>query len=352
MPKSRRRGHDGRVGLPPDSGRITAEITRIAAMPGDVQERAGALIQTLRPLLRHDAAWLSLLDPERWRQEPVVVVGHHDRFRQHITSAAFMADVERVGMHRGSRPIRVVDSPVPVSEVPAWVDFFEPAGLAEGVSIPLVTADGRYLGLLGAHAESPVPLSDEVRDLLVVLTPLLAHVVDPLRTLTALAGLVQDTRAGMVLTRSGRTESLPGLPGARALGVEPSSLRLVGSLLTPDRSWARFVVPGQAPGARAGLVQVTVLACPPAPPGHHRALVLLGPPPETYGLTPRELQVLGLLVEGRSNAAIASALRITSRTAIGHLEHIMLKLGAESRTAAAVRADRQGLYVPAEFLAD
>jgi DNA-binding NarL/FixJ family response regulator len=60
--------------------------------------------------------------------------------------------------------------------------------------------------------------------------------------------------------------------------------------------------------------------------------------------------VLGLLVEGRTNAAIASELRISARTAVGHLEHIMLKMGAESRTAAAVRADRQGLYVPAGLL--
>lgn len=327
-----------------------AEIIRIAAMPGGVRERANALIDTLQPLLHHDAAWLSLLDPERRLQEPVAAPGHQERTRHYLTSAAFMAQVEQVGMHRSHRPIRVVDSPVPVSELAAWTDFFAPSGLAEGVSVSLVTADGRYLGLLGAHTASPVPASDEVCDLLVMLTPLIAHAVDPMRTLNALSKMVQDASAGMVLTRSGRTEPLPGLPGAWSLGVDPAALRLVGALLARERSYARFVVPGDDPDGRIGLVQVTVLACPPEPPSHHQALVLLGPPPETYGLTRRELQVLGLLVEGRSNAAIASALRITSRTAIGHLEHIMLKLGAESRTAAAVRADRQGLYLPAEFL--
>ncbi|MFC4069248.1 LuxR C-terminal-related transcriptional regulator [Actinoplanes subglobosus] len=338
------------MGLPPGSGRITAEILRIAAMSSGVGQRAEALIEALRPVLRHDAAWLSLLDPERWVQEPVATPGHPARLRRHLASPAFMADVMRVGMHQGRRPIRVFDSPVPVVELPVWVDFFMPAGLAEGVSIPLVTADGRYLGLLGAHTESAEPLSDEALDLLVMLTPLLAHVVDPLRTLTTLAGMVQDARAGVVLTRAGRAEELPGMPGARALGVEPAVLTLVGSLLTPGRTWARFLVPGEYPPGHGTLLQVTALACPPEPPGHHRAMVLFGPPPETYGLTPRELQVLGLLVEGRSNAAIASALHITARTAVGHLEHIMAKLGAESRTAAAVRADRQGLYVPAGFL--
>ncbi|WP_433795050.1 response regulator transcription factor [Actinoplanes sp. CA-252034] len=337
------------MGLPPAGGRITAEILGIAATRAGVRQRAEALIEALRPVLRHDAAWVSLLDPERWLQQPVTTVGYPHRVGGYLASPAFMTEVERVGMHRGRRPIRVVDSPVHVSELPVWVDYFEPSGLAEGVSIPIVTADGRYLGLLGSHTESAEPLSDESLDLLVALTPLIAHVVDPLRTLTTLAGMVSDARAGVVLTRAGRTEELPGLPGVAELGVDSATLLLVGSLLTPGRAWARFLVPGEDPSGRGTLLQVTVLACPPEPPGHHRAMVLIGPPPETYGLTPRELQVLGLLVEGRSNAGIAGALRITARTAVGHLEHIMLKLGAESRTAAAVRADRQGLYVPAGF---
>jgi DNA-binding CsgD family transcriptional regulator len=338
------------VGLPPGSGRITAEILRIAALPAGVRQRAEALIEALHPVLRHDAAWLSLLDPERWRQHPVAAPGHTPRLRRYLTSPEFMAEVERVGLHRDHRPIRVVDSPVPVSELAVWVDYFEPAGFSEGLSIPLVTADGRYLGLLGAHTESPVPAGDEALELLVMLTPLIAHVVDPLRTLATLTGMVHDARGGVVLTRSGHTEELPGLPGARALGVETAALRLVGSLLTPGRSLARFLVPGEDPPGHPVLMLATALACPPDPPGHHRAMVLLGPPPETYGLTRREFQVLGLLVEGRTNAAIASELRITARTAVGHLEHIMLKMGAESRTAAAVRADRQGLYVPAGLL--
>lgn len=314
-------------------------------MQGGVRQRADALIEALWPVLRHDTAWLGLLDPERWALETVAAPGHTERTRRHLTSSAVMADVERAGMHRARRPFRVFECPVPVAELASWTDYFAPVGLAEGVSIPLVTADGRYLGLLCGHTESATPLGDEVIDLLVTLTPLLAQVVDPLRTLSSMTGMVRDAVAGVVLTRSGGFETLPGLPCIREIGVEPSSVRLVSSLLTPGRSMARFLVPG-----RDGLTLVTALACPPEPPGHHRALVLLSPPPETYGLTRRELQVLGLLVEGRTNAAIASALRITARTAIGHLEHIMLKLGAESRTAAAVRADRQGLYVPAEFL--
>jgi non-specific serine/threonine protein kinase len=61
------------------------------------------------------------------------------------------------------------------------------------------------------------------------------------------------------------------------------------------------------------------------------------------GLTPRELDVLRLLVAGRSNPQIAEALFISPRTATTHVSNILAKLGVESRTEAAARAIREGL---------
>ena len=61
------------------------------------------------------------------------------------------------------------------------------------------------------------------------------------------------------------------------------------------------------------------------------------------GLTPREREVLRLLVEGRSDRAIADALSISSRTVGAHVTHLLAKLGVESRTAAAIYAVRHGL---------
>jgi DNA-binding NarL/FixJ family response regulator len=74
--------------------------------------------------------------------------------------------------------------------------------------------------------------------------------------------------------------------------------------------------------------------------------VLLSPAGDLRGLTPRELEVLGLVVDGCSNQQIARALVVAPRTVAAHLEHILVKLHASSRTLAAVRAERQGLYVP------
>jgi DNA-binding NarL/FixJ family response regulator len=60
-------------------------------------------------------------------------------------------------------------------------------------------------------------------------------------------------------------------------------------------------------------------------------------------LSPREREVLSLLAQGCSNAAIADALGIGRRTAETHVAHILGKFGVASRTAALAYASRHGL---------
>jgi DNA-binding NarL/FixJ family response regulator len=67
------------------------------------------------------------------------------------------------------------------------------------------------------------------------------------------------------------------------------------------------------------------------------------PAAQQAGLTPREIDVLRLLVEGRSDREIADALFIGHRTVASHVMNILGKLGVESRTAAATQALRRGL---------
>jgi DNA-binding NarL/FixJ family response regulator len=71
------------------------------------------------------------------------------------------------------------------------------------------------------------------------------------------------------------------------------------------------------------------------------------PAPETpaEALTPREREVLQLLAEGLPNKTIAKQLGITDHTVKFHVNAIMSKLDAQSRTEAVVRATRQGLIL-------
>ncbi|MDE2949898.1 MAG: response regulator transcription factor [Chloroflexota bacterium] len=66
---------------------------------------------------------------------------------------------------------------------------------------------------------------------------------------------------------------------------------------------------------------------------------------ETIPLTPRENEVLQLLAQGMTNKAIALDLGITEHTVKFHVNAIMGKLGAQSRTEAVVRATQLGLIV-------
>jgi DNA-binding NarL/FixJ family response regulator len=60
-------------------------------------------------------------------------------------------------------------------------------------------------------------------------------------------------------------------------------------------------------------------------------------------LTERERQVVQLLAEGLSNKLIADRLGISDHTAKFHVNGVMMKLGASTRTEAVVEAMRRGL---------
>jgi DNA-binding NarL/FixJ family response regulator len=61
------------------------------------------------------------------------------------------------------------------------------------------------------------------------------------------------------------------------------------------------------------------------------------------GLTPRELDVLRLLVEGHSDRQIAEALFIGARTVQTHVANLFAKLGVNTRAEAAAVAVRRGI---------
>jgi DNA-binding NarL/FixJ family response regulator len=60
-------------------------------------------------------------------------------------------------------------------------------------------------------------------------------------------------------------------------------------------------------------------------------------------LTPREQDVLRLLVEGQGDAEIAHALGLSPRTISEHVGHLLEKTALPNRVALAVYAVRRGL---------
>jgi non-specific serine/threonine protein kinase len=163
--------------------------------------------------------------------------------------------------------------------------------------------------------------------------------------------------------------ALAGLAGiAAAHGQPEAAATLVGAL---DVLWDRTTTPNAAPNRAhpdrvaaatrailneerlaelresgrglplAAVIAVAMGITVSAPPGRR-----LAPSPKREGaeaLTTRELDVLRLLIEGRSNAEIADALFVGVRTARMHVANILAKFGVATRTAAAAHAIRHGL---------
>jgi HD-GYP domain-containing protein (c-di-GMP phosphodiesterase class II) len=61
------------------------------------------------------------------------------------------------------------------------------------------------------------------------------------------------------------------------------------------------------------------------------------------GLTPREVEVLGLIARGHSNRYVARSLQLAEKTVGNHVEHIYAKIGSSTRAEASLFAMKHGL---------
>ncbi len=332
--------------LSPDALQIAAEIAAIAAAPVRIEERAEALLESLHRLVPFEGAVIHLLDPERKALRQVVSRGYDTPTTSTFLTGSVIADeIEMLGFTRRRAALRVSDLPIPLEQLQGWTDYLRPAEFRGGLVMGMFDPCGRYLGVLALHTDTITPPTEAARDLLTALAPLIATAIDPLRSSAAMAGLVTDAYAGIVLTRSGKPLPLPGLPSHDLL-IDGLDLLTVAAEHVVTGHLHSFLCPDPDDGTGPP-TKITILACPADAPPSLLAVVLLSPPGELHGLTPRELEILGLLVEGWPNRRIAAALFITPRTVATHVEHILIKLDAPTRTLAVVRALRLGLYVPA-----
>jgi DNA-binding NarL/FixJ family response regulator len=156
--------------------------------------------------------------------------------------------------------------------------------------------------------------------------------------------LVDSPSQADVVLRDDLAEESEGLGTAPAvvLSDEPLTSRLfrggVHAVLPRDASAAQIVAGLHA--ASAGLIAVPMEA---------RAslisagLISTNGKSEIESLTPREVETLEMLAEGLSNKQIAARLHISEHTIKFHVNSILGKLDAGTRTEAVIRALRRGL---------
>jgi DNA-binding NarL/FixJ family response regulator len=159
----------------------------------------------------------------------------------------------------------------------------------------------------------------------VLLLDLVMPDLDGIGVTRALAQASPTTKV-VIFTSFDDREGIVGALDAGAVGyllkdAEP------GEIHAAIRAAARGEAP-LAPRAAAALLQAR----------HDR-------PPTTEGdLTPRERDVLRLVIDGQANKQIARRLGISEKTVKGHLTNLFQRIGVTDRTQAALWAERTGVF--------
>jgi DNA-binding CsgD family transcriptional regulator len=323
---------------------LAMEINRVTTGIGDSTRQLAELWSPLRAVIPFEAAWIGVYDTSRPGYQTSAAVGHDAANRAYLESSSFNELVEAFGVLRRNRTLCLRDLPVPPSEIPSWAEHWWPAGYREGIGVPLVARDGRHLGLMTMYTGSSADPSDTVRDVIGAVAPMISAAIDPMSTIAGLAALVGDARAGSVVDRGGSVHELPGVPLHPLLTENSHVVSTALAHLSHRRTHTAFLCPDPRGGDE--YVRVTAIALPPQAPKNFVALILISPPGDLRGLTHRELEVLGFIIDGQTNHYIARALFITERTVAAHMEHIRAKLNAPTRTVAAVRSLHLALYLP------
>ncbi len=150
----------------------------------------------------------------------------------------------------------------------------------------------------------------------------------------------------------GEAENRPLLERLADLAARLPVLALLPDGEDSGRVWAAGVaglLPRQVDGERLAAALSAIAAGLLVLDASQRALLVSPADPPVSELleplTPREEDVLALLADGLTNRAIARQLAISENTVKFHVQSLLGKLDAQSRTEAVVRATRLGLLI-------
>ena len=316
------------------------EMAEIAASSDPLPRRAEQAVAVLRRVVPFDSAWLALVDLRHPDYTTLADFALAESTRAFLAGPVHARELELAGTTVPKPPQSPSDLPFPAEELQSWAECLIPAGYSEGLAVALCAPGARHIGFLAVLSESKAPPPPEVRRGLGRLVPLVSRAVDPLQSLAAAGRLVRDASAGVVLRADGGIDPLPGMAGHRLFVPGSPALAVARAELDAGGVHRSFLWPLGGRHAPGGHVRITVLARAQDLPVRIAGIAVASDPGDLHGLTARELEVLGLMVEGGSNSQIASTLVISPRTVAAHVEHILAKLPAPTRTHAAVRADR------------
>ncbi|MEU5736176.1 MULTISPECIES: helix-turn-helix transcriptional regulator [Streptomyces] len=305
----------------------------------DVRVRALTAMHVLRELIPWDGYALSAWDAGSGTHRHVTLAseGYSPEVQDHMNDGFVAQNPGFQLLHtRVSRALRWSDLArdwhVKFASTYSAEEVLIPAGFKEGATMCLRLPDGRYTGALHVSWANAKAASDEARNTIERFRPLLATACDLLRTAHRGADRMGPDAHAVLVSSEGKVADMPGRSTGPVL-AEGSLLRMLlarhANLLGRRRYlWA---------DSEGACHRIETIPC-----RGQLSLVVEQQIPWPFGLSQREAQVLYLIAEGYSNPQIAAQLYISPRTVSTHVEHILGKLGCQSRAqlaAIAVSAD-------------
>lgn len=231
---------------------------------------------------------------------------------------------------------RICDTPFDFRETRTFAEALGPAGFREGITVAFTNQWNGQSGFLAMSSSSPTPVTNETCLGLTLLAPALADLASPPMPRTDATG---DESAVVEI------DNLGGLRWLRHDFDRPAP-----ASESELREFARYL--RVARRARAGFHARSDDGTWWHIRGHVRAIsnpgltvvVTMSPGTPRGALTPREMDILGLVCRGLTNGQIASELYISIGTVKTHVEALLRKLEQQNRSGLVAIAAAEDLF--------
>ena len=291
------------------------------------------VLAILQGASHHAAAGLLSWDADTRRHQIMASPGYPAAFIDRVHQQMMDGPIFR-RLVKACTPLRYDDAPHDFRDQTVYRETLGPVGYGDGLSAAL-HVDGRYTGMLHMSAEAAGGFDDDIRDLVAALTPALARLCDVER----LGPMDFDDDFCAQLIVGSEIRKVSGRCPSPVLTKDTPIPAVAATFLTSSAASVRGLW-----SDRSGWREVVLTRVRDGAPGRAKVVLVGDRPCELpYGLTRREVDVLTLLARGASNAKAAADLVVAPRTVATHVEHILDKLGCDSRAAAAARATREGI---------
>jgi DNA-binding CsgD family transcriptional regulator len=338
------------------------DAVRTLYASADLTAFRARVLSTVPQVVRSDVTGYNEVDPEQGqvtgRIEPVVGdVGTVLRdFARHMHEHPVLGHVRRTG-DGSARKISDFLTARQFRRRGLYREFYRPLGIEHQIAISLPISPALVIGI--ALNRRGRDFSERDRLLLDLLRPHVVQAYANAETVSRLQARLARTggeeSCGVILVDgAGRVRHATEAARRRledyfGKGRDPSRLPdRLERWVTHQRSQLAPADDGPLPRAalvidRPGKRLIVRLLSEPSGDEHHLVLEEQragggGGLVPSWGLTPREAEVLRWVAQGKTNREIAIILSLSPLTVRTHLEHIFRKIGVETRTAAAIRA--------------